>query len=292
MNERARILLIFACSLTLGACSAEAADVSHPVSVCEPNPEIAPRRLAQNGDSANGIAPQRIAVNGTYMNGGYMNGISLQGVTLTGGTADAAVGATLTAILSDGATLPVVVTSFERKGELSLYGLAAGGENLCGAGEAGIFVPGTWDASGAHHASATQVTFSCMRGVIAKCVTWGYAPWDLGSAMHQACTRMARADYCGTGVSYTKEGTAIDVADSSGMQVFANEPGFLFEAGWNEGGAVCVSRARYEARGPSGEPIVPSCFRSLPTCASLDEAKERGALFANLSRPQSRVLCE
>jgi hypothetical protein len=308
VNPCASSLLVLALATLLAACAAEAADPAASLQICEPNPEIAPRRLAQNGTYMNGTYLNQgylngIQVNGVPMDAARLQGVSLQAAELTGlrlergelrsdaAEGEALVGATVPALLSDGTTLPLVITSFERRGALALYGLALRGESLCAGGDAGVFVPGTWDATGAHHPSATTVTFSCMRGVIAKCLTWGYGPWDVGPAMHQACTRMARADYCGTGFSYTKDGTAIDVADSGGKQLFASDPGFLFEAGWNEHGAVCVSRPRYEARGPSGEPILPSCFRSLPACTSFEEAKNRGALFANLSRPQNRLLC-
>ena len=55
-----------------------------------------------------------------------------------------------------------------------------------------------------------------MGGAIAKCVLWGYRPWATynGTPLaqyHQACTRMVRADYCGTGTSYTVTGNRISV---------------------------------------------------------------------------------
>ena len=86
-----------------------------------------------------------------------------------------------------------------------------------------IAVAGTWDATGARTGSTTAFTFGCTSGVIAKCVRWGYKPWKVinGKAMndyHQACTRMARADYCGDGVSHTRNGTLIDMYDGLGIQ--------------------------------------------------------------------------
>lgn len=323
MNERA-CLFALVLALPLVACAAEATDPAsaNPPEVCETNPE--PKRIAVNGVQMNGIQANGVQNNGMQMNGVQMNGVQMNRIALNGvddgriavnGTAlagsalgdvrlergelvtdrlrgEAFVGARLPALLSDGRTIELRVTSFERKDALAFYGLAFEGESLCADGETGLFLPGTWDAKGAHHDSASTVTFSCARGVIAKCATWGYAPWDVGTSLHQTCTRMARADYCGTGVSYTKNGTAIDMMDVRGVQTAANEPGFLFEAGWNEGGAVCVNRPRYDARSSKGERIVPSCFGLLPSCASLEDASAHGATIANASRPQSRVFCE
>jgi ADYC domain len=73
--------------------------------------------------------------------------------------------------------------------------------------------------------------------------------------MHWACTRLARADYCGNGVSHTHDGTWVNVWDTlpapgplqrrtKGL-LGLPPTGMLFEAGWNTGGAVCLSRARW-----------------------------------------------
>jgi hypothetical protein len=65
--------------------------------------------------------------------------------------------------------------------------------------------------------------------------------------LHWTCTRVARADYCGNGVEHTHDGTLINVWDKlpRPIQSRAFSPGMLFEAGWNTGGAVCLSRARW-----------------------------------------------
>jgi hypothetical protein len=61
-------------------------------------------------------------------------------------------------------------------------------------------------------------TFFLGGGVIAKCIDMGFPPWDIGappagagSALqrHQACVRMATADYCNEGKANTIEGTPI-----------------------------------------------------------------------------------
>jgi len=129
----------------------------------------------------------------------------------------------------------------------------------CGADADGrrVAIPlaATWDEHGDRIESSSQFTFACTTGVIAKCYRWGYRPWVTGygdlTAMHWTCTRLARADYCGIGVPHTRNGTMINVWD----KLPAPGPiqhhgllapvGMLFEAGWNTGGAVCLSHSRW-----------------------------------------------
>ncbi|WP_224249673.1 ADYC domain-containing protein [Hyalangium gracile] len=119
-----------------------------------------------------------------------------------------------------------------------------------------LAVPGVWDEQGARHARAGQFTFACENGVISKCIGWGYKPWGKKAGqsleeLHQACTRMARADYCGNGRSHTREDMPIDMYD--GLAVLSRtreavagwEPGRAsFEAAWTGDGAWCLSRTR------------------------------------------------
>jgi hypothetical protein len=121
---------------------------------------------------------------------------------------------------------------------------------------AAIPIAATWNERGDRLASSTLFTFGCTTGVIAKCYRWGYRPWLTGygadmAGMHQTCTRLARADYCGNGVSNTQDGTWVNVWDN----LPAPGPiqrhgllaplGMLFEAGWGPDGAVCLSHARW-----------------------------------------------
>jgi hypothetical protein len=118
-----------------------------------------------------------------------------------------------------------------------------------------IPVAATFDEHGDRIASSTMFTFGCTSGVIAKCYRWGYRPWVTGygdlSDMHWTCTRLARADYCGDGTSHTRDGTWINVWDTlpapGPIQKHGLLPplGMIFEGGWNTGGAVCLSRARW-----------------------------------------------
>ncbi len=290
---------------------------------------VSTNRISFNGEnlnriSFNGSNLNRISFNGMQLNRISFNGIALNGENLEGlrrkdGAVnelvamteegqvvggEALVGAKLEGILSSGASIELTVSAFERGRDglgLAHYTLTHEGQSICeDADDKGIFLPGVWDESGARrdradaNASEIAVTYSCMKGVIAKCVAWGYVPWTVGVDLHQTCTRMARADYCGNGVSWTKDDTLIDVFDTRGIQVpTAGDASFAFEAGWGTQGAVCVNRTRYTATTLAGEAKMPSCWGTLPKCGSFEEAKAAGgATIGNGSKIQSRVLCE
>jgi hypothetical protein len=113
-----------------------------------------------------------------------------------------------------------------------------------------------WDEHGDRSESSAMFTFGCTTGVIAKCYRWGYRPWVTGygdlTTMHQTCTRLARADYCGNGMPHTHDGTLINVWDTlpppGPIQKHGGllpPLGMMFEAGWDTGGAVCLSHARW-----------------------------------------------
>ncbi len=126
-------------------------------------------------------------------------------------------------------------------------------ENICKPDAKGLAkaipLSGRWDDQG-NHIKSDKVTFSCTSGVAAKCIRWGYKPWKTvqGKSLenfYQACTRMARADYCGKGVPHTQDGTAVDVYDRIGIQKRVAQTGMKFEAAWSPTGAVAISRTRY-----------------------------------------------
>ena len=117
----------------------------------------------------------------------------------------------------------------------------------------GLFVDGRFDTDGSWHADG--YTFSCARGTVAKCVrAWGYKPWRTVATpvygevdmrpLHLACTRAARAEYCGDGVSYTRDGTLIDMFDIYGLNVRESPTGFSEESTWSTGGAVSLHHPR------------------------------------------------
>jgi hypothetical protein len=119
-----------------------------------------------------------------------------------------------------------------------------------------LVVSGAWDASGAHQDAPDKFTFACQNGAIAKCILWGYKPWASHNGqpladLHQACTRMARADYCGNGRSHTYQDNTIDMYDRLGLLQRTTEASGAwnpakasFEAAWAPDGATCLARTR------------------------------------------------
>ena len=55
---------------------------------------------------------------------------------------------------------------------------------------------------------------------------------------------MVRADYCGDGLSATRDGTPIDLYDVAGIQKPEPVSSMKFEAAWGIHGAVCVRHTR------------------------------------------------
>jgi hypothetical protein len=132
----------------------------------------------------------------------------------------------------------------------------------------------------------------CTSGGQGKCVRLGYRPWDKardGRPLrdhYNACVRMLRADYCGDGRSWTRDGTLIDMWDDHRIQTSdtLNDPAFSFEAGWSPEGAVCVRRTRIPEN-LTLDKLKDICPR-LATPQTCDEASARamGALLFNRSR--------
>jgi hypothetical protein len=201
-------------------------------------------------------------------------------------------GSPLAATARDGGRFTVEVVSAERVDGVELVDILIDGRSACAPGDHGLFVEGSWDDRGAHAADPGTLTYSCRSGVIAKCVEWGYAPWRVGAPRHAACTRLARADYCGDGTAWTLEGTTIGLHDALGVRAFESGRGFSFEAGWGPGGAICVNETRYRVEDRDGNAVLPSCLASLPRCASLAEAQGLGAELANESTHDRIDACE
>ena len=163
----------------------------------------------------------------------------------------------------------VEIDSKDPEGDTYLYSVSVqtlingNWHNLCQADREGvakaIALTGHWEASGRHVDSA-RITLACTSGVLAKCVRWGYKPWQMQHGrslrpLHQACTRMARADYCGDGRIHTREGTPINVVDVLGVQQHASVSGMDFEAAWGPDGALALARGRFT----DAEAIIAEC---------------------------------
>ena len=200
-------------------------------------------------------------------------------------------GTSLTGVAPDGRTFRIEIVKVALDGKTERVELLVDGLAACQLDQHGLFVAGRWDAQAAFVADPDVVTYSCMDGVIAKCVNWGYAPWLTDDAVHASCTRLARADYCGTGTPWTMDGTEINVYDTLGVQPESTAAEMKFEAAWGTNGALCVARPRYEVH-QAGRTVLPTCFASLPRCNNLDEGVALGAVLANRSRVTPIAACE
>ena len=157
-----------------------------------------------------------------------------------------------------------------------------------------------WDPdTGARIDDPSAVTLACRGGALAKCVEWGYRPWAtvqncVGATCtqvsltdhHQACTRMARADYCGTGTPYTLNGTPIDIYDrlNPALQSRATTgKEWKVEAEWAPDGALCLGKElRYHLLAQAG------VTRAAPACMkSLQALKDCGKFHA--TRPTAKL---
>lgn len=111
-------------------------------------------------------------------------------------------------------------------------------------------VAGTARPDGSFALSDSHFTFSCTAGALAKCIRFGYVPWEDaedGTPMlghFQACTRMVRADYCGDGTPHTRNGTLINMYDRIGVQISEPMDKLRFEAAWGPNGAIHVAHTR------------------------------------------------
>jgi hypothetical protein len=149
-----------------------------------------------------------------------------------------------------------------------------------GASTEAILLAGVWDPATGDRVTpepSQAVTFACRDAALAKCVEWGYRPWDSVDDVslvdhHQACTRASRADYCGDGVPHTLAGIEIHVLDELGIQADAGE-GYVVEAEWGPDGAVCLNPANTRLPHPSLACDLPPCGASFASGALIQTGK-------------------
>jgi hypothetical protein len=117
---------------------------------------------------------------------------------------------------------------------------------------AAIPVEGSWNPRGEREPGSDAITFACTTGAIAKCIRFGYKPWQVRDGVslepyHAACMRMVRADYCGDGRTHTVDGTVIDFWDHVGIHGRGERAGHpeVFEAAWSPRGAVYLNIPRW-----------------------------------------------
>jgi hypothetical protein len=137
-------------------------------------------------------------------------------------------------------------------------------------------IAGTWTGPGVHN-PALGTTFACRDGAAGKCLyCHRYLRWVISDQedLLQSCTRMVRADYCGSGMDNTIGGTPIISGDFLGQHVWNPNPdppdGYLYEATWGPNGAYCVNAQRHmellviQHDHPERCPVVPSQCREEP----------------------------
>jgi hypothetical protein len=279
-----------------------------------------------NGLSLNGFTINGFTINGFTINGFTINGFTINGTQFQGTLADGhdtpisgtqMIGASIT--LVNGFNIYVLTLDNIYKNpsapdgdvyfyDISVYDVLQNQTTpLCthnGQPTQAIPLRNHWDlATGDRIDDPDVITFACRGAVLAKCVEWGYEPWRTATRCdeqgqncaevsladyHQACTRMARNDYCGDGTPHTVNGTPIDVYDrlSPNIQspVSAGHPAWGVEAEWGPDGAVCFGgSSRLQMLEDLDIPyVMPPCLEDLaaePDCGSFPAA--RGGLVGD-----------
>jgi hypothetical protein len=206
-----------------------------------------------------------------------------------------------------------------------------------------LAVPHAWSMSGELLRNPDYFTFACMPapvsvdppqleggGVIAKCIDWGLPPWPVNETqdeqealqLHQACVRMATADYCGEGRANTIEGTPLSFYNLRGLPSGAlpetlpsmledNSQGEVFlEAVWavddcgNKVQPLCLGRKRWASLALDGACLdrdkvegqaqrrLGGAAGSLSPCegVKLEDLKKNKALLVSYSRNIDKLL--
>jgi hypothetical protein len=230
-------------------------------------------------------------------------------VTLTDGSVlkgPQLAGAVITVALPGGGQAEIRIDSVESDPadpDITLYGLSgrdpATGNwaNLCLADPKGVAkgfpMRGALGADSEYHPDAPGFSLTCVAGVQAKCVRWGYKPWIEMSGgvpmidLYRTCMRMARADYCGDGIGATRNGTVIDLYDIAGIQRPETEAPMPFEAAWTPKGAICVRHTRLPDV-VDLEKLVARCPRLAGAVGETCSENAPGALLFNRSAGISR----
>jgi hypothetical protein len=274
--------------------------------------------ITLNGTNLNGRNLNGRELNGTALANSHVSSVPLQQIWLEGSelvsrsTSNQVLrGAALVGTeLQDavGHSLRLRIDAVSAQGDTWHYTVsywAEGWKPLCPADEgsaqglAAIALAGRWDyrhgvvGGGAHVSEPGMITFACVNAALGKCVRFGYAPWRQTvqctsegvcqsvslAEHHQACTRMLRADYCGDGRSFTRDGMLINLYDGAGIQL--DTESWATEAEWDAQGARCISQRRLGAS--SG----PGCARNLyPTDCGAPAHFSGGTLLMSEFAPQ------
>lgn len=224
----------------------------------------------------------------TLPDGSVKHGTELAGVVLTFNIDGKPVRVRIAAITADPNDKAVLLHDFRLEGtDMPLCGSDPDGKQL------GFPLVGRSEPNGRLlEAGPEDFELICTSGAQGKCVRFGYHPWERtpdGNSMrdhYNSCVRMVRADYCGDGRSWTRDGTLIDMWDDYGIQKpdILGVPALSFEAGWKPDGAVCVAHTRIPEN-ITLDKLMAACPRltTMPTCTEA-LARTAGALLFNRSR--------
>lgn len=135
--------------------------------------------------------------------------------------------------------------------------------------------------TGAVSARANTVYIACLRGaageVAYRPIGYGFRPFELGLPAFEAAMRFLRADYCGTGKSWTQYGEKITYVDKWGISAVPFNG--HTDAVWGMQGALCIGEDL--RAGHTYEDIECDAVAKPPKCSDI-EAK---ALYL----PQGRI---
>jgi len=205
--------------------------------------------------SASAAKVSNVSLDGTDLKLHLTDGTTLSGPSLTGAILTVADGrGAMLRVRIDGAQRDPVGNSKRWLYDLRAQGASGRWKQFCGEGpdglQLGFPVAGRMTADGSFEPSEETLTISCTGGAVAKCIRFGYAPWETagdGTPLldhFRACIRMVRADYCGNGQPHTRDGTLINIYDRLHIQVSEPSDDLHFEAAWGPDGAVCVRKTR------------------------------------------------
>jgi len=258
--------------------------------------------ISLNGTSLSGVAFAGTTPSGAALAGSSLLGVTSSGTSATGGAITigpstgaplvgaSLVGSTWTGVATNSAQVKLRIDSALQGTAPSTdlwfyavsYQTSTGWSPLCGLDSSNqpiraVSVGGYWaqvTGDSAHYTTtATRFSLACRTKTIAKCVELGYKPHKGYANQLAACVRMLRADYCGTGVSHTVDGTTINLYDNVGVN--ADNQSWPAEAEWTIAGARCINAnnaTRYErVRDPgcTSPPKLTTCGASFSSGALL-----------------------
>lgn len=161
-------------------------------------------------------------------------------------------------------------------------------------------IPGYWSRTDRRYVPNTRTvspefSFACVKRDVAKCLRQGYSAYASDGRdkkiLFEACTRMMRADYCGDGHSFTKDGSEVRLYDKKYVkkadvdkQIKKDhlDGKLRFEAEWDATkGAVCVAQFRYPELVQQG--VSAACLAKIRWCTQQEAERDGDPVVFNVS---------